>query len=42
MEQINQATDVVDSLLDKQLYKRITVGVVLVGFTAYLLYKRYR
>ena len=42
MEQVNQAADVVDSVLTKRVYKRITVGVVLVGVAAYLIYKRYR
>lgn len=38
MEQLEQ----VNKLLDKQVYKRITVGVVLVGVAAYLIYKRYK
>ena len=42
MEQVNQAADVVDSVLTKRVYKRITVGVVLAGVAAYLIYKRYR
>ena len=38
MEQLEQ----VNELLDKRVYKRITVGVVLVGVAAYLIYRRYR
>lgn len=31
----------VKELLDRPIYKKVTVGVVVMGIAAYLLYKRY-
>lgn len=46
MEQVEtllaKPVEQVQVLLDKQVYKRITVGVVLAGVAAYLIYKRYK